>query len=302
MNIEDMKYIIEISKEQSITRAALKLYSTQPALSRKIQNIEKELNCSIFLRTEKGVQLTEEGKVFLDFANKTINNYNSMHDDILRINDPEYGNVSIGFTGTQAIFVLPHFLPKFKAENPHFTIKLIEGTSDEIEGKISEGEINIGIIHNPILNLNLDFFELSHDEMVIVPRKESNYLDFLYIKNNKKYIDLNFFKDEPVVLTETRQRSRLILDKIFDNAKITPKVKQITKNLSTLNTLSLIDYSTVMLPEKQISILSNTKEYYYIDEKYNTPYSFFVATLSDNNLSPSTQKLKAFLKAHQYSF
>lgn len=300
MNFQDIYYALTVNREKSITKASNVLYVSQPSLSQCIQKIEKELDITIFKRTQKGVEPTDEGEIFFEFAKKVY----TLHQDFKKeLSDKSFANsgkVVVGFTGTQATYVLPYFLPSFKNLYPNINIVLEEATSDSIEKRLEEKSVDIGIIHPPILNSSLDFFELSIDNMVVVPRNDSNYKNFIY---DEKYINLDFFKKEEICTTYPWQRSHMITMKILENANITPMIKKTCRNLSTLDALAQVDYSSVFLPEKQVSNkLKEEKKYYLIDEEYNESFSFCVATLNGSYLSNATKTLLAYLRKIQYSF
>lgn len=300
VNFQDIYYAITVDREKSITKASNVLYVSQPSLSQCIQKLEKELNITIFKRTSKGVEPTDEGEIFLAFAKKVYTLQKDFETKLCDKSTVNSGKVVVGFTGTQATYVLPYFLPNFKKLYPNINIVLEEATSDNIEKMLEEKTVDIGIIHPPILNNNLDFFELSVDKMIVVPRKESNYLDFVY---DEKYINLNFFKKEEICTTYPWQRSHMITMKILENANINPLIKKTCRNLSTLDALAQVEYSSVFLPEKQISDnLKKEKEYFFIDEDLNESFSFCVATLKGSYISNATKILLEYLKKIQYSF
>ena len=83
----------------------------------------------------------------------------------------------------------------------------------------------------------------------------SDYRSFIVRKpgEDKPYLDIHFLEKEPVALTQARQRSRMATEQIFAKAGIIPQVRQVSRNLSTLDALAQVDYATVILPERQIS-------------------------------------------------
>lgn len=298
MTLRDMMYMTVIAKEKSITKAASRLFVVQPALSQCVQKVEKELGSPIFVRGTSGVTLTAEGRCFLEFADKTLKEQKSFEKQMDDLRQGAVGEILLGFTGTQATFVLPYFLPAFKEKYPEIHIVLVEASSDEIENKLSKGEIDIGIIHPPVMHEELDCFELSRDEMVIIPRRGSRFQSYLYYKDGEKipYLDLEYLKDEPLVLTRSWQRSRMICEQIFRKAGICPIVKQVSRNISTLDALAQVDYATTLIPSKQISAGLVQKGHYKIDPRYSVPFAFYVATFREAYLSYAALKLLALLK------
>ncbi|MBO4284578.1 MAG: LysR family transcriptional regulator, partial [Clostridia bacterium] len=95
MNINQLKYVLEVAGSSSMREASTKLYVSQPALSASIRELEEELGILIFERTNKGVSLTEEGREFIDYAKKAVGQYSILEDRYLsRDSDKERFSVS----------------------------------------------------------------------------------------------------------------------------------------------------------------------------------------------------------------
>lgn len=297
MTLRDMSYMLAVAEEKSITKAAAKLYVAQPALSQCVQKVEKELGTPVFVRGNNGVTLTAEGQCFMEFARKTLQEQKNFEKRVRDLKNAERGEVRLGFTGTQATYVLPYFLPKFKERYPAIEIVLVEAASDEIENKLVKGDIEVGILHPPLIHKDLESFEISRDEMVIVPRSNSRFQPFIYFRDgeNVPYLDVEFLRNEPLVLTKSWQRSRMVCEQIFQKAGINPVIKQNFRNISTANALAQVDYATTIVPLKQVPDELKRRGYYKIDPMYSVPYSFAVATIKDNYLSMAAKKLLELL-------
>lgn len=305
MTLKDLEYFIAIANEGSITRAAAKLYMAQPALSQCLQKIEKEMGVGLVVRNSTGVGLTSEGECFLEFAQQVLQERAELTKKIRDVENAENGTIRLGFTGTQATYVLPYILPEFQAKHPGITITLVEALSDEIETKLLRNEVDIGILHPPISNAaKLDFFEISTDEMMVVPRTVSAYQDFVYYKEgcDEPYLNLDFFLQEPVILTLPAQRSRMVCDQIFANAGIVPKIQQICRNIITLNALAEVDYASVLIPRKQLSREMQTRDCFRIDESVAVPYPFVVATAKDAYHPIAVRHLREEFARKKYTF
>lgn len=304
MTLRDMQYFCAIVQAKNITRAAAALFIAQPALSQCVQKLERELGTTLLLRTASGVALTAEGKCFYEFSRGTLQEQKIFQKKLDDVRNAEGGEITIGFTGTQATFVLPYFLPAFEADHPGIQICLEEATSNDIEKHLSRGTIDVGIIHPPILNAELECFELSRDQMVVIPRTTSSYADYIYRKNGDpiSYIQAEFLKNEPIAVTQPWQRSRMITEQIFAKAGIAPKYRQVSRNISTMDALAQIDYATALIPEKQLSPALRKKGYFLLEEAQSTPFSFYVAIKKDTYVSKAAITLLNFLKDIRNTF
>lgn len=304
MTIRDMMYMTVIAEEKSITRASSKLYVAQPALSQCVQKIEKELGSAVFVRKNNGVVLTEEGECFIEFAKKTLREQKKYEQRIVDLRNADSGRVHLGFTGTQATYVLPYVLPRFKECYPAVEIVLVEGASDEIEKKLVRDEIEVGILHPPIVHEELAAFEISRDELVIIPRSNSRFQPYIYYRegDTDPYLNIEFLRDEPLVLTNPNQRSRMVCEEIFKKAGLKPNIRQVTKSINTADALAQVNYATALIPSKQASEKLKRRGCYKIDPEYNVPYSFYAATRKDAYLSTAAKKLLEFLEEIKETF
>lgn len=303
MTVKDLYYFVTIAQEKSITQAAAKLFIAQPALSQCVQKIEKESGAQFFVRNSTGVQLTSEGECFLEFAKSVLQSRDVMMRKIQDIEqNMDGGEIRLGFTGMQAMYVLPYILPDFQEKYPHVHVTLVEATSDQIEEKLLQHEVDIGILHNPVIRDEIDYFELSRDDMTVVPRLNSRYHDFLFEKGGATYLSMDFFREEPIILTQPWQRSRMVIDAIFAAAGIVPRVLQITKNLSTMDALAQVDYVSAIMPYKQVSHTLKSRGVYKLDPSLPIAYSFMAATLRDAYLSIPVRHMLTVLREKQYMF
>ena len=95
MNINQLKYVLEVASSSSMREASTKLYVSQPALSASIRELEEELGILIFERTNKGISLTEEGRDFISYAKKAVGQYEILEDRYLsKDSDKERFSVS----------------------------------------------------------------------------------------------------------------------------------------------------------------------------------------------------------------
>ena len=304
MTLRDLQMMVTIADEKSISRAAVKLFLAQPALSQCLRKVEKELGTVVFVRINTGVVPTEEGEVFLEFARETLGAKSTMEKKMEDLRTEEHGIIHLGLTGTQAAYVLPSFLPEFNERHPRVEIILVEASSTVVERKLMSGECDVGILHPPILEEGLTVFELSHDEMVVIPRSRSRFQPYIYYQEGERipYLNIDFLRDEPVLFTQGDQRSRQISDGIFERAGFLPKIKQISNHLITLDTLAQVDYGTVLLPAKQISEPLKRRGYYRLDQRFRPWYPFLVAYRKAAYQSAAVKKLLEVLEEKKGTF
>lgn len=107
MDTRTLSYIIAIAEEKSISKAAERLYMAQSSLSQYLTTLETSLGYPLFVRRHQGVRLTEAGKLYLEFAYRTINAYHQVQDAMQDISELHSGQVILGVSTFRGSYLLP---------------------------------------------------------------------------------------------------------------------------------------------------------------------------------------------------
>jgi len=142
MTDKELLYIKTIVDEGSISKAAKKLYVTQPSLSHCLMHAEEALNTKLFLRNPSGLTLTYAGEKYYRFATQVLHLFNDLKMEIADISDMKKGRISVGTTVFLGTIVLPCILPKFKQAYPN-----IEGGQSMSKEELKERGLNDSITH-----------------------------------------------------------------------------------------------------------------------------------------------------------
>lgn len=146
MNEKDYEIILTLHKTKNITKAANKLYLTQPTLTKRIKNIESELGFELILRSKKGVLFTPLGESIIPYI-KTINtNIKDMKEYISSNKGVISGNLNIGVSVNYANYKLPPVIRDFTLNYPNVNIKMIVSKSINIFNMLKNDEISIAIV------------------------------------------------------------------------------------------------------------------------------------------------------------
>ena len=135
MNISDFFNILIIADEKSLSKAAKRLFVSQPSLTKCLQKAESNFNEPLFSRTSNGLIPTFAGEKFLKYAREILKKYNELNEEMIKINHLNSGNLNLGVTYKIATFLLPKILPKFYKKFPDVHINLIEDTAANLEKK-----------------------------------------------------------------------------------------------------------------------------------------------------------------------
>jgi DNA-binding transcriptional LysR family regulator len=146
MEEKDWVLLKILYEEKNITKAASRLYTSQPALTYRIKQIEKEFGTNILLRSKKGVEFTSEGYYLVDYANSMVRELQNVKDNILNISSHVSGNLRLGVSSNFAHYKLPKILKDFLSQYPNVQVNVTTGWSSEIITSLQREEVQIGIV------------------------------------------------------------------------------------------------------------------------------------------------------------
>lgn len=174
MDSKDWNILVTLYEEKNITRAAERLYISQPAITYRLQQIEEEFNVKLVHRNKKGITFTSEGEYLVEHSKKMLKELRYTKDRILNISQDVSGTLRIGVSSNFAQYKLPKILKKFLDRYPNVQFSVKTGYSSEISKLLYEDEVQVGIIrgeHNWYEKKHLIFQEkycvISKDEIHI---------------------------------------------------------------------------------------------------------------------------------------
>lgn len=150
MQLVELKVLSVLAEELNMRKAADRLFVSQPALSQRLQSIEREWGSEIFLRSKKGLTLTPAGEKIIAYANETLRKEEKVKEEISTLQSKVYGTLKLAVASATGQYWLPKMLKKFVDQFPQVKISLVTGWSSEILNNMYEDEAHIGIIRgNP---------------------------------------------------------------------------------------------------------------------------------------------------------
>ncbi|TXC92183.1 LysR family transcriptional regulator [Metabacillus litoralis] len=150
MQTSELRILVVLSEEMNMRKAAERLFVSQPALSQRLQTIEKSWGFPIFLRSQKGLTLTPAGEKVIAYAKEVVLKEERVKDEILELEGEVHGTLKLAVASIIGQHWLPEVLKKYVQKYPHAKISLITGWSSEILRSMYEDHVHIGIIRgNP---------------------------------------------------------------------------------------------------------------------------------------------------------
>ena len=225
IDLELYRVFYIVAKNKHMTKASEELHISQPAISQSIKKLEEQLGGTLFLRSNKGMELTEEGKMFYEYVKGALELINNAENEFTSFKDLSKGEIKIGCSTTLTKLILMDTLKKFHTEYPNINI-----TNDLTSNLIND--LKLG---------KLDFVIFNESNI-----KETN-LHLEKIKELKQGFIYNpeFYKDEindfedlnklPLILQKEESNSRKLLDYIAlqNSVKLIPKMEVVSQELIT---------------------------------------------------------------------
>ncbi len=214
MNISKYMAFVTTVEYGSFTKAGEILNYSQSAISRMINDLEKEWKISVLERSKAGVKLTSDGLKLLPYAKSLCEEYKKLQMQVDELNGLQSGIIRIGTFSSVATHWLPNIIKEFQKNYPNIDYELLLGDYSEIENWILEGRVDCGFLRLPT-HKDLETIFLAKDKLLaILP--ENHYLA------NKENLSLSDLCNEPFLMLDKGNNSDI--SKIFEQNGISPKI------------------------------------------------------------------------------
>lgn len=168
VSYDSYKIFYYVAHYQNITLAAKALFLTQPTVSHYILNLEKELNCKLFIRSKKGMQLSPEGELLFGHIAKAYSEISQGEEQLKEYLSMGKGIIKIGASETSMRNFLIQFLGRFKTKYPHIQLRICDTTSQFAEKLVSNGTIDFAVMTTPSPDSQLSLYHLADFTMTAI--------------------------------------------------------------------------------------------------------------------------------------
>ncbi|WP_291632643.1 LysR family transcriptional regulator [Clostridium sp.] len=173
MHIECFQYFNEVAAFKSISKVANNSHISQSALSQQIQKLEDSLGYKLLERSNRGVELTDEGKIVEKYGENIIRTYNKMVED-LNNSYKSNGIIRIDSCYTIATYALPCTMYSIKEKYPHHNYKLTTNVSNDVEENILNDICDLGFIYGRPKDNSLEYYKVGIDRLMLVSSPKLN--------------------------------------------------------------------------------------------------------------------------------
>jgi len=281
--LQQLRILKAVATEKNFTKAAAVLYISQPALSKQIKILEKNLDTLVVNRERNKISLTESGKILLQYSERILALCEESCRALIDLKNGDRGNLTVGASQTIGTYLMPRILALFAQNYPQIDLKVQVNSTRIIAKNIINREIDIAVVGGEIsddLKKNLIIQPFVYDELsLIIPKshpfakkkkvnKEDLYcLNFITLNSNstiKKFIDNILIQNQ----IETKQLKTILQLNSIEAIKTAVSLglgaafvssSAIEKEIK-LQTIGIVKIENIKMNRK-LSIISNSKCY-----------------------------------------
>lgn len=307
MNDRELLYVKYIADTKSISKAAKKLYIAQPSLSQALQKIEEEIGTPLFVRKQRGMELTLAGEKYYIAAKEILDIYDDFINEISYINDYKKGRLTIGIANFLGTFLLPKILPSFTKDYPNIEIYVEEQSTVSLEKMVVDGTVDFAVMHGHELlqSKNINYEILHKDPFVVIAKKGHPLEKIAYKKNGIYNVDIKDLQGHDMIVLDKDKGIRQISEIIWNEAEVSPKIKLTTKNFETAKRLAIEGVGITILPSEYIQLFPFENKYnsFLISGTENSYWNSCILTKPSTYLSKISnvfiETIKEYYKKNQ---
>ena len=287
INLDLYKIFYTVAKHKHMTKASEELHISQPAISQSIKKLEDQLGGTLFIRSNKGMELTSEGEMFFEHIKGALELINNAENEFSSFKSLDKGEIKIGCSSTLTKLILLEATKEFHKDYQGINITIVNDLTSNLINSLKLGKLDIVIFNESNIketNLTLEKIKELKQGFIYNP---SHYKD-----NIKTLNDLNNY---PLILQKEESNSRKLLDYITmqKGVKLIPSMEVVSQDLITEFTdiglgigFAIIDLAKTNHP--------NLEELYI--NKYIPNINVYLASNKTISLTFASKKFIKYLK------
>jgi DNA-binding transcriptional LysR family regulator len=214
--MDELRWFIRVAESRTVTEAAETLHLSQPALSRGLARLERELGAPLFDRVGRVLRLNANGQALLDGARRAVSAVDGARRTIGELADPDRGTVTLAFLNTMGPLVVPTLLSAYRPRRPNVQFRLRQGGTERIERYLLDGLVDLLLISTPRSPEIVWHPLLTEPLVLVVP--ETHRLA------GRSSVRLAEVRDEPFVIFSRGFGMRPTTERLCREAGFTPRI------------------------------------------------------------------------------
>ncbi|MEW6752860.1 MAG: LysR family transcriptional regulator [Candidatus Latescibacterota bacterium] len=242
MELQQLRGFCEVARQRSFTRAADKLFLTQPAVSLQLKALEGELGVALLERGRRQLRLTPAGEVLLRRAQEALQVLESARDEIAGLEKLVRGRLIVGTSDTNCTYILPEVLRAFRTAFPHVELEIRNRMSLEAVRLVLADEVDFGLVTLPVRHRDLVQERLfARRDVLICPPDHP--------LARRRQVGLAAVAEHPLLALERGSVSRQLMDEAFRQAGVSPVIAMDLGAVEVIKRFVEIGLGVALVPE-----------------------------------------------------
>ena len=251
MNERQIKYMLTIFREVSISRAAEVLYVSQPSVSQMFRKVEEELRADLFVRHTNPLVLTPAGECYMQAARAIQSVQQNLDRQLEEIRLGTRGSIRLGMPLQRSLELLPDIFPRFHARYPAVNLKLTEQGSDALETMLLNHQLDIACLTTSAKTNPLNYILVSREELVLLASKNTALAGRV---EDGTPIDIREAEEEAFISLRSGHSTRITQDRLFADAHISPEILFETESIEVAKHAAGPCQAVFLCPKNYIDI------------------------------------------------
>lgn len=272
MNTQNIDYFLTIVQTGNLTRAAEKLFISQPSLSQYLKRLEKSLNQKLFDRTISPIRLTYAGERYYQYAIQVKKLNENIRRELTDLSSSHSGLLRLGVALWRGAVLLPDVYPAFHARYPDVHIELLEARSSQLQSALLNDRIDLAVMNLPrSIHYEKFSFEVIHEEKILLAAPTQNpYVQALLAQQTlsegqRPHTSLDLLDHIPLILTKQGQNLTYEVTRILELNHAKPDILMETGNLSTAIHLTSKQLACAFVPEEGANLFVHPDQVVYFE-------------------------------------
>jgi DNA-binding transcriptional LysR family regulator len=245
MLLGQLEAVVAVARHGTVSNAAASLYLTQPALTARLQRLERELAAELFVRTPRGMKLTEAGEAFLPYAARALETIKEGRWRVAAVEGGGAGRLAVGAAPAVSTYVLPRLLKQFAVAHPLVSVSVRTGHSEEIRDLVLEEQVDVGVcrtLRHPLIEATT----LYEDRLVLVVEPEHRFAE-------AGRVAVEEVAAEQLIQSDRTSSYHELTSAFFRSAGVTPYAVMELDNIDAAKKMVLAGFGVALLPATAVA-------------------------------------------------
>jgi DNA-binding transcriptional LysR family regulator len=242
MELQQLEYFRVVARTQHVTQAAEELAITQPALSRAMARLERDLGVALFDHRGRSVKLNRYGQAFLRHVERALAAIEEGRRELVDLADRDAGVIAFGFAHALGTRVVPDLIASFRQQHPRARFQLLQNASHIILAELEAGDVDIALVSPvPPTSERIESIELASEELFLVVPHDHRFA-------KRRSVRLSELRDDTFVCLRQGYGLRTLTDQFCAEAGFVPKIAFEGEEIATLRSLVSVGLGVAIIP------------------------------------------------------